>query len=259
MSAIERASQKKKQDMERTRRLSTVNMVLAGNGGDSPSHREESGEKTLSNAMTNLTVHQAAERGDREREREKLSHLNHASNSSTSSLNGSHPGPNAPSKDTFLNYFFGPQQRMDRPTLQESPHRSGNVHNVAKEMVMPKTVLDGEPIDFERKVDHSADHDEYTGLNEREDMETQLIRSLITSYFNITRKSIQDLVPKAVMHLLVNYSRETVQNRLVAALYKEELFNDLLQEDDNLSAERAKCKAMLDVFKNAFTIINEAM
>lgn len=259
MSAIEKASQKKKQDMERTRRLSTVNMVLAGNGGDSPNHREETGEKALTNAMTNLTVHQAAERGDREREREKLNHLNHASNSSTSSLNGSHPGPNAPSKDTFLNYFFGPQQRMDRPTLQESPHRSGNVHNVAKEMIMPKTVLDGEPMDFERKVEHAADHDEYTGLNEREDMETQLIRSLITSYFNITRKSIQDLVPKAVMHLLVNYSRESVQNRLVAALYKEELFNDLLQEDDNLSAERAKCKAMLDVFKNAFTIINEAM
>jgi len=61
------------------------------------------------------------------------------------------------------------------------------------------------------------------------------------------------------MHLLVNYSRESVQTRLVATLYKEELFDDLLQEDDNLCAERAKCKAMLDVFKNAFSIINEAM
>ncbi|KAG0044773.1 Dynamin- GTPase protein [Gryganskiella cystojenkinii] len=256
MSAIERASQKKKQDMERTRRLSTVNMVLAGNsnGGDSPNHRDETGsDKGLAGAMTNLTVHQATENRDRER----LNHLSHASNSSTSSLNGSHvPGPNAAGKDTFLNYFFGPQQRSDRPVLQDNnSHRSSNVHNVAKEMVMPKTVLDSEPIVH---IDH-ADHDDYSGLNEREDMETQLIRSLITSYFNITRKSIQDLVPKAVMHLLVNYSREAVQNRLVAALYKEELFNDLLQEDDNLSAERAKCKAMLDVFKNAFTIINEAM
>ncbi|KAF9192852.1 Dynamin- GTPase protein [Haplosporangium sp. Z 767] len=258
MSALERASQKKKKEMERTRRLSTVNMVLAGNGTDSPSIREESGEKPLTSAMSSLTV-QAAERG----EREKLSHMTHhggPNNASTSSLNGSPHGTNSGSKDTFLNYFFGgPQQRMDRPVLQESPHRPGNVHNVAKEMVMPKTVLDGEPLDFDRKLDHMTDTEEFSNLNEREDMETQLIRSLITSYFNITRKSIQDLVPKAVMHLLVNYSREAVQNRLVATLYKEELFNDLLQEDDNLCAERAKCKAMLDVFKNAFTIINEAM
>lgn len=83
--------------------------------------------------------------------------------------------------------------------------------------------------------------------------------SLITSYFNIVRKTIQDLVPKAVMHLLVNYCRESVQNRLVASLYKEELFNDLLQEDENLAADRAKCKAMLDVYRRAFQIINEAM
>ena len=61
------------------------------------------------------------------------------------------------------------------------------------------------------------------------------------------------------MHLLVNHSREAVQNRLVATLYKEELFNDLLQEDDSLCAERAKCKALLDVYKDAFSIINDAM
>ncbi len=83
MSALERASQKKKKDIERTRRLSTVNMVLTGNGGDSPNTREENGDKMLSGAMNNLTVHQAAERGERERER--LSHLSQPSNASTTS------------------------------------------------------------------------------------------------------------------------------------------------------------------------------
>jgi dynamin 1-like protein len=73
------------------------------------------------------------------------------------------------------------------------------------------------------------------------------------------RKTIQDIVPKAIMHLLVNHSRETVQNRLVSELYKEELFADLLQEDENLASERQKCKTMLDVYRKAFEVINEAM
>ncbi|KAF9314413.1 Dynamin- GTPase protein [Podila horticola] len=251
MSQLERASERKKPEVERTRRVSAVNMALKG-PSSSPAVE---GEKSLTNAVSSLSVHPA----EQPRERESSTHLHPNLNGITT--NGAHPGPNAPGKDAFLNYFFGAQpqsQRTGRPSHPES-RLAGHSQDVAKEMVMPKTVLDGEHLGFDRKHDHVTDHDDLSHPSEREDMETQLIRSLITSYFNITRKSIQDLVPKAVMHLLVNYSRESVQTRLVATLYKEELFNDLLQEDDSLSAERAKCKAMLDVYKNAFSIINEAM
>lgn len=113
---------------------------------------------------------------------------------------------------------------------------------------------------------------------DREDMEVELIRKLISafggihdtedvflvgtliiSYFNIVRKSIQDLVPKAIMHLLVNFTRESVQNRLVSELYREDLFTDLLQEDSGVTAERARCKAMLDMYRKAFSIISETI
>ena len=80
----------------------------------------------------------------------------------------------------------------------------------------------------------------------REEMETNLIRSLIQSYFNIVRQTIQDLVPKAIMHFLVNNTSQQVQNRLVAALYKPELFGELLNEDEALVAERTRVKALLD-------------
>ena len=96
-----------------------------------------------------------------------------------------------------------------------------------------------------------------THLTMREEMETNLIRSLIASYFSIVRQSIQDLIPKAVMHFLVNHTSQHVQNRLVSALYRPDLFSDLLNEDETLVAERARVKALLDAYKDAFKILSE--
>lgn len=45
----------------------------------------------------------------------------------------------------------------------------------------------------------------------REEMETNLIRSLICSYFSITRQTIQDLVPKAVMHVSLSTGPNCLQ------------------------------------------------
>lgn len=88
-------------------------------------------------------------------------------------------------------------------------------------------------------------------------METSLIRSLIASYFAIVRQSIQDLIPKAIMHFLVNHTSQHVQNRLVAALYNPELFADLLNEDQGVAAERARVKALLEAYKEAFKTLSE--
>ncbi|GBC05540.1 hypothetical protein RclHR1_06280013 [Rhizophagus clarus] len=149
-------------------------------------------------------------------------------------------------RESFLTYFFGSGNKTDRTILpdQTVPSRNGNFSR------------DIEDLD---KLESMSLNENTLHLTEQEEMETQLIRSLITSYFNIVRKTIQDTVPKAIMHLLVNHSRETVQNRLVSELYKEELFADLLQEDENLASERQKCKTMLDVYRKAFEVINEAM
>lgn len=52
------------------------------------------------------------------------------------------------------------------------------------------------------------DEAEEPPLTDRERMEAELIRGLISSYFHIVRESIQDLVPKSIMHLLVNHCKE---------------------------------------------------
>jgi dynamin 1-like protein len=91
----------------------------------------------------------------------------------------------------------------------------------------------------------------------REEMETSLIRTLIASYFSIVRQSIQDLIPKAIMHFLVSHTCQHVQNRLVSSLYKPDLFSDLLNEDETLVAERARMKALLEAYKQAFKTLSD--
>ncbi|KAI7900160.1 Dynamin central region-domain-containing protein [Cokeromyces recurvatus] len=159
-------------------------------------------------------------------------------------------------KESFLNYFFGGASKNERPAL-------GSQEMMAKAQYAPppmtvNTLMESEIM---KKLEQTSLNEAPSpnSVTDREELEIHLIRTLITSYFNIVRKNIQDLVPKAVMHLLVNYSRETVQNRLVAALYKEENFDELLQEDDAIATEREKCKTMLNVYKQAFEIIKNSM
>lgn len=69
--------------------------------------------------------------------------------------------------------------------------------------------------------------------------------------------SPQDLVPKSIMHFLVNSSKEQIQNELVTNLYKEELFAVLLEESEAVSKKRKTCKEMLTVLRRAHEILNE--
>lgn len=103
------------------------------------------------------------------------------------------------------------------------------------------------------------DIDTTPALSEREEVEAELIRRLITSYFNIVRESVADQVPKAIMHLLVNHSKDIVQNRLVSELYKESLFGQLLYEDENIKSEREKCERLLETYREAAKIIGEVL
>lgn len=104
-----------------------------------------------------------------------------------------------------------------------------------------------------------SDPESAPALTEREALETELIRRLISSYFNIVRETVADQVPKAIMHLLVNHSKDVVQNRLVSTLYKEDLFQELLYEDDTIKAEREKCEKLLKTYKEAAKIVGEVL
>ncbi|KAI0091428.1 Dynamin central region-domain-containing protein [Irpex rosettiformis] len=185
------------------------------------------------------------------------------------------PAGSSVAKETFLTYFFG--QNGTGPLSGASIERASNttdtsISAVGREvpgnsdlalrsglMAGPRGI-EGSNAAFDMKSlgKHiEAASDGGPQLTMREEMETNLIRSLIASYFNIVRQTIQDLIPKAIMHLLVNFTSQHVQNRLVASLYKPTLFGELLNEDEALVAERARVKALLDAYKDAFKTLSE--
>jgi len=196
-------------------------------------------------------------------------------------------------KDSFLNYFFGKEGGMPassssttqavggtaaaaalgnrhvshngEPSFSQSIRRGNNRSNGPIPSFNPNYHQSQENDDHDGRKDQ--DYSQYgmasipqvPDLTEREALETELIRRLISSYFNIVRETIADQVPKAVMHLLVNHSKDAVQNRLVSELYREELFNEMLYEDDMIKSEREKCERLLKTYKEAARIVGEVL
>ncbi|XDG10475.1 hypothetical protein ABKA04_010090 [Annulohypoxylon sp. FPYF3050] len=180
-------------------------------------------------------------------------------------------------RDSFLNYFFGKDGAVQppgagtpsslprhvsqgvEPTFSQSIRRSED--KLTHRPAMSSSLIREEDIPQAAGFGfgpQSMDNVE-PAMSDREAMETELIRALISSYFNIVRESIADQVPKAVMHLLVNHCKDVVQNRLVTKLYKESLFEELLYEDDGVKKEREKCEKLLQTYQEAAKIIGEVL
>ncbi|XP_074533275.1 dynamin-1-like protein isoform X1 [Halichoeres trimaculatus] len=94
-------------------------------------------------------------------------------------------------------------------------------------------------------------------LSAREQRDCEVIERLIKSYFLIVRKNIQDSVPKAVMHFLVNHVKDCLQSELVGQLYKSGLLDDLLTESEDMAQRRNEAADMLKALQKASQVIAE--
>lgn len=254
---------------ERERRERRRLKELGANGADTPEEEEEGGavdkvepvpvRKALGKAGRSLSpaVRDSGHAGI-------ATALNGARSASPSRPNG---------QGSFLNYFFS----KDGPMPSSAPSSNLNRHvSQASEPTFSQSIRRPEekalrsPVQSVRAADDEFDFikapkgaDFANGgepaMTDREAMETELIRALISSYFNIVRESIADQVPKAIMHLLVNHCKDVVQNRLVSELYKETLFEELLYEDDAVKKEREKCEKLLQTYREAAKIIGEVI
>nr|XP_022300336.1 dynamin-1-like protein [Crassostrea virginica] len=94
-------------------------------------------------------------------------------------------------------------------------------------------------------------------LSPREQRDCDVIERLIRSYFLIVKKNIQDTIPKAIMHFLVNFIKDNLQSELVSSLYKKEELEFLLEESEHIAQRRKEASEMLQALQRASHIIGE--
>ncbi|KAF9355885.1 vacuolar protein sorting-associated protein 1 [Mortierella sp. AD094] len=92
-------------------------------------------------------------------------------------------------------------------------------------------------------------------LSEREQIETEVIKLLISSYFNIVKRTVIDTVPKAIMLNLVNNAKDELQRELLQELYKTEVLDELLKESEFTQNRRKECKKMIEALQKADEIV----
>uniref|UniRef100_A0A0A9W507 Dynamin-1-like protein n=1 Tax=Lygus hesperus TaxID=30085 RepID=A0A0A9W507_LYGHE len=84
-----------------------------------------------------------------------------------------------------------------------------------------------------------------------------LVERLIKSYFNVVKRSIQDTVPKAIMHFLVNHVMDRLPSDLVSQLYCKEATRILFEESQSVADQRKNVTSLLKSYKKADYVISE--
>ena len=95
------------------------------------------------------------------------------------------------------------------------------------------------------------------GSSAPSDFQTHVLTILLTSYFDIVKKSVRDRVPKAIMHFLVSRAKISLQTELVRQLYKEDVLDDLLRESGDVATRRHKYSQSIDLLKKVLTLLGD--
>ncbi|KAF4212098.1 hypothetical protein CNMCM6805_002328 [Aspergillus fumigatiaffinis] len=94
-------------------------------------------------------------------------------------------------------------------------------------------------------------------LSEREATEVEVIKLLITSYFNIVKRTMIDMVPKAIMYTLVQFTKDEMQRELLEQMYRNNELDELLKESDYTIRRRKECQQMVESLGRASEIVSQ--
>ncbi|XP_031168362.1 dynamin-3 isoform X9 [Sander lucioperca] len=87
--------------------------------------------------------------------------------------------------------------------------------------------------------------------------QVETIRNLVDSYIGIINKTTRDLVPKTIMHLMINSAKDFIHSELLAYLYSSGDQNSLMEESQDQAQRRDEMLRMYHALKEALLIIGD--
>ncbi|NXB50319.1 DYN2 protein, partial [Leucopsar rothschildi] len=87
--------------------------------------------------------------------------------------------------------------------------------------------------------------------------QVETIRNLVDSYVGIINKSIRDLMPKTIMHLMINNTKDFIPGELLAFLYSSSDQASLMEESAEQAQRREEMLRMYHALREALAIIGD--
>nr|XP_054600351.1 dynamin-1a isoform X4 [Nothobranchius furzeri] len=116
---------------------------------------------------------------------------------------------------------------------------------------------------YPERVTSDSGGDENGSDNFMHSMDPQLerqvetIRNLVDSYMAIVNKTVRDLMPKTIMHLMINNTKEFINAELLAHLYSCGDQNTLMEESQEQAQHRDEMLRMYHALREALSIIGD--
>ncbi|XP_031432013.1 dynamin-3 isoform X3 [Clupea harengus] len=102
-----------------------------------------------------------------------------------------------------------------------------------------------------------ASSSETLSMDPQLERQVETIRNLVDSYIGIVNKTVRDLVPKAIMHLMINSTKEFIHCELLSYLYNSGDQSSLMEESADQAQRRDEMLRMYHSLKEALKIIGD--
>jgi len=99
--------------------------------------------------------------------------------------------------------------------------------------------------------------DTASSLDPQLERQVETIRNLVDSYMKIVTKTTRDLVPKTIMHLIINQAKDFINSELLAHLYASGDTSSMMEESAEEALKREETLRMYHACKEALRIIGD--
>ncbi|KAI1294176.1 Dynamin [Halotydeus destructor] len=96
-----------------------------------------------------------------------------------------------------------------------------------------------------------------SSLDPQLERQVETIRNLVDSYMRIVTKTFRDLVPKIIMHLMINNAKDFIYGELLANLYAAGDQSQMMEESPEEERRREELLRMYHATKEALRIIGD--